>query len=158
MGSSVNSNRNSNIYEFNAASALAEHGAFVEGTPNCTLAVISAQKLPDDARTALISSGERLGFGRAGILWVVCEASDGTTISSESLRALLTACDPLAFVAADATAAERLAAAFDAPCELDAATRLQGRNLVAFASFPEMLAAPEAKQRAWALLKKLSHP
>lgn len=156
MGISVNNSKNSNIYAFNAASALAACPQHAEGTPNATLAVISERTLPAEARSALESSAERLGFGRDNVLWVTCEDGNGRSLDATDLQELLVGCDPLAFVAADAAAARQLGDAFSAACAVDAAGRLEGRNLVAFASFPAMLGSPEEKQRAWALLKKLA--
>lgn len=151
----MNTSQNSNIYAFDAASALTAYGAFVQGTPNCTLAVIAAKPLSAEARTALASSAERLGFGRNGVFWVTCEGTNGDRLDANGLQELLVACDPLAFVAMDAEAAEALESAFGTFCPLNECARLQGRPVVAFANFQDMLSAPEAKQRAWALLKKL---
>lgn len=151
----MNTSQNSNIYEFDAASALTAYGAFVEGTPNDTLAVIAGKPLSEEARAALASSAERLGFGRDGVFWITCEAADGARLDANGLLELVVACDPLGFVAADAAAAGLLGDAFGMPCERDTAGRLQGRPVIAFESFQAMLASPEQKQRAWALLKKL---
>lgn len=157
LGSSVNTSADSNIYEFNAARALETFAAYAEGTPNATLVVVSERALGTEARNALASSAERLGFGRAGILWVVCEPEVANApLSTAGLQELLVACDPLAFTATDARAATLLGDAFGVTCSLDSAGRLEGRNAVAFTDFEGMLSAPEDKQRAWALLKRLA--
>lgn len=152
----MNTIQNSNIYGFDAASALRAFAPFVEGTPNGTLAVISHKPLPSEARAALASSAERLGFGRESIVWVVCEPASDMTLKASQLQELLVACDPLAFAITDAQAASQVQEALDTPCTIDAAGRAWGRNTVTFADFPAMLSTPEAKQKAWALLKKLT--
>lgn len=151
----MNTNQNGNTFGFDAARALAAYQPFVAGTPNCSLAVISERELPDAARTALASSAERLGFGRAGIFWITCTDPDGRALTQQELHELLVALDPLGFVMADADAAARVEDAFGTACERDGAGRLAGRTAVAFTDFSGMLASPEKKQRAWALLKKL---
>lgn len=152
----MNSRSDSNIYEFNAATALAVHADHIEGTPNGTLAVVSTDPLPADARAALASSADKLGFGRSNIFWITCApAANDASLDANGLQGLLIACDPLALITTDAAAAHLLGHAFSTECPVDAQGRIVGRDLVAFASFQNMLASPEQKQRAWALLKKL---
>lgn len=154
--SSVNTGRNSNIFAFDAARALEAHAAFAEGTTNSTFAVVSTQALEKDARTALASSAERLGYGKHGILWVRTTDDESHALDAHELKTLLMACDPLVFVVTDAEAAHMLEQAFEEPCPPNAASRFMGRCLVAFSSFSAMLQTDEQKQRAWALLKRLA--
>lgn len=151
----MNTSRNGNTFGFDAARVLAAYQPFAVGTPNCSLAVISERELPDAARTALASSAEKLGFGRAGIFWITCTDPEGRTLTQQELYELLVALDPLGFVMADADATARVGEAFGTACERDAVGRMAGRTVIAFESFADMLASPEKKQRAWALLKKL---
>lgn len=152
----MNTIQNGNTFGFDAARALAAYQPFAAGTPGCSLAVISERELPDAARTALASSAEKLGFGRAGVFWITCTDAEGRTLAPGELHELLVALDPLGFVMADAAAAARMEGAFDATCARDAAGRVAGRTAVAFESFTDMLASSEEKQRAWALLKRLA--
>lgn len=155
--SSVNTGRNGNIYEFDAASALQRYAPFADGRPDGTLAVIFHETLSPDARAALASSAERLGFGRDGIIWISCTGLGGEdALSASELLDLAVSCDPIAFACTDATAAHLLGGAFETPCAIGAHGRVAGRNLVAFERFNDMLASPEEKQRAWALLKRLA--
>lgn len=152
----MNSNQESNILAFQAASALERYAAYATGTPNGTLAIISRHPLGESARDALEKSADRLGFGAAGIIWMTCEPDAAPALSTSGARELLTALDPLAFVATDATSTELLSTAFEEPVERDAFGRLQCRNVAAFTDFANMLNTPEDKQRAWALLKQLT--
>lgn len=151
----MNSNRNGNIYGFNAASALKTYGAFAKGTPNSTLAVLSARKLSDAATSALTNSAKRLGFG-TDILWIQTTAEGEGPLDAAGLRKLLIGCDPVAVVVIGAQSARLVEEAFAAPCKPDAVNHVFGRTTVAFADFEAMLSEADEKQKAWSLLKKLT--
>ncbi len=151
----MKSNRNGNIYGFNAASALKTYGAFAKGTPNSTLAVLSARKLSDAATSALANSAKRLGFG-ADILWVQTIADGGDSLDAADLRKLLIGCDPVAMAITDTQSARLVEEAFATPCKPDAVNHVFGRTTVAFAGFEAMLSGADEKQKAWSLLKKLT--
>ncbi|MCI9129627.1 MAG: hypothetical protein HFJ65_04905 [Eggerthellaceae bacterium] len=151
----MNTFPDSNIFEFNAATTLVRYGEYAQGSANSMLSVISTEPLSEDARAALASSSARLGFGD-DILWVTLKPEEREPLATEDATYLLIATDPVAFVITDANAAAFMRASLGADIPLDAFSRIRCRDSVAFASFQEMLASPEEKQRAWALLKKLS--
>ena len=144
-----------NAYEFNACSALQLYGAFVEGDPNCTLVVASRGPLSPKARAALEASAERLGYGKGACAWVVM-ASDAGELGAGDVLSLVEGLDPVAIIAADADAASLLSSAFVVSLKLDAANRAACRTVVALSDFEASLQDDEAKQKAWAALKKLA--
>lgn len=150
----MNTDRNSNIYAFNAASMLKVYRSFATGTPNSVLAVVSQKDLSAQAISALTNSAKRLGFG-SDVLWVQCETDCGASLEALDLRMLLIGCDPLALVATDDVSAHLLAEALESPCEPGQVNQLLGRTAVAFDDFEGMLLDGERKQMAWSLLKKL---
>ncbi len=152
----MNSKQNGNIYGFNAASALKAYGSFAKGTPNSTLAVLSAQNLSDAATTALANSAKRLGFG-TDILWITITADGEGALGATDLRKLLIGCDPVALVVTSVESGHLLEEAFATPCMPDAVNQVFGRTTVAFTSFEAMLSRADEKQKAWSLLKKLTH-
>lgn len=148
----------SNIYEFNAASTIALYADFIDGCPNDIVIVLSARPLPPEARTALGSSSERLGYGE-GICWVTLTARDqdgeGAALGALDVRTIIEGLDPAACIATDAQASAALAEAYGQETQVDAHSRILGRDIVGFKDFSAMLTDPEQKQRAWALLKKM---
>lgn len=90
-------------------------------------------------------------FGTTGI--------DGQTpemlLDPVAIFSLVEGLDPLVVVALDATAASLLGATYKQDILLERAGQLFGRPLVAFSDFASHLANPDAKQRAWRLLKTL---
>lgn len=77
-----------NSYEFNARGVLQLYGGFIEGTPNCTLAVLSKGPLSAEARAAFQASAERLGFGKDACAWVVLECDAGELGASDVLSVI----------------------------------------------------------------------
>ena len=141
---------NSNMYEVTAEGVLAVYGSLVEGTGAETVLTLSAEPLPDDARGALSASLEALGYGRDALATAACGA-----LGAQDLLTVVEGLDPLCLVSADAASSALLAVAYRHDIPDDDACRLMGRPVVAFRDFPALLATPEDKQRAWALLKKL---
>lgn len=144
-----------NSYEFNARGVLQLYGGFIEGTPNCTLAVLSKGPLSVEARAAFQASAERLGFGKDACAWVVLECDAGELGASDVLS-VIEGLDPGAVVAADSHAASCVSAAYSASFKLDAANRAGCRTVVALADFEGALHDDAAKRKAWAALKKLA--
>ena len=72
-----------------------------------------------------------------------------------AIFSLVEGLDPLVIVALDASAASLLSATYKQDILLERAGQLFGRPLVAFADFATHLENPDAKQRAWRLLKTL---
>lgn len=143
------------VYEFNALGVLQLYGQFVEGGPNCTLAVVSRSPLGQKARSALEASAERLEYGRDACVWVTL--SDGECeLGAADLRTLLEGLDPSGIVAADADAAAMLAKAYSTSLKMDAANRAFCRTVVALHDFESMIEDDGDKRLAWAALKKLA--
>lgn len=74
---------------------------------------------------------------------------------SGSLFTLIEAICPLAVVALDHKAVEALSRSFNVALPLEVETLLLGHACVCFEDFTAMLESPEAKQKAWRLLKVL---
>lgn len=148
---------NSNIYEANARSVLEAYAGFVEGAPESLLLAVSGAMPTDDAREALASSAERLGFRRS-IAWLRLrpESSDAPTLGADDLFAIVEGLDPIALVALDAPSCRLLADAYRCDVPQDAPCRIFGRNAAAFHSFESMLGSNELKQKAWSILKRLA--
>lgn len=128
----------------------------LSGSPQALLCVASGKALGEGAQRALLSSAERLGYGGAVTFAVLGSvAPDAPPLGEEETFALIEGLDPVTLVAADAEAARDLSAAFRANVAPLRISRIAGRSCAAFRSFEEMLEAPEAKQKAWALLKQL---
>lgn len=144
----------SNMFEVTGDSVLILYSGHVAGAPTSTLMVISETPLSATAQEALEKSAASLEFGNAPLAVVVAETPEGK-LGAEDVRTIVEGLDPVALVAADAFAAELLSAAYRTPVTLDAPNRLMGRTAVIFEDFEGMMSAPDDKQRAWALLKKL---
>lgn len=146
----------SNIYEFAAASTAALYADFVDGCPDDIVVVLAERSLGETARAALASSAERLGYGARACAWVTLEARGdaGTRLGAADVLSIIESLDPAAIVAADSRASAALGAAYDHPLSPDAHARIRGREVIAFSNFEDALGDADAKQRAWALLKK----
>lgn len=148
-----------------AASALISAvSALGYGTRTCAFVAISAvEGLPPLDARALFTLVEGLDP-----LLIVGADAESVRLLSQAYRTELPAlplCERTASPGASAAgaaagttapgnAAASNAAAGTIPAGV-AAARLLGRNAVGFASFESMLSDPDAKQRAWAHLKKL---
>lgn len=165
---------NDNIYEFNALNVLDMYADFVEGTPECMVGVCASEPLSGEARKALTASCDKLELGACAWVHVNAASSAGVTTSSAAdtadptintaatsslppadLFKLIEGLDPLVLIAADEAAAHALGEAYGCAILLDKRNRVFGRTCVAFRNFENMLADPDTKQRAWALLKQL---
>ena len=150
MKKSVNSN-NGSMYEVTAEGVLAVYGSVLEATGAETMMAVSSAAPPEAARKALTASAEALGYGRDGVALVVTDGALG----SNDLLTIVEGLDPLCLIAADEGAAALLGQAYRRDVPLDDAYRLMGRSVVAFRDLASLMDAPDDKQRAWALLKKL---
>lgn len=83
------------------------------------------------------------------------QASGQLLLDPVAIFSLIEGLDPLVVVALDAGAAHLLSATYKQDIILERAGQLFGRPLVAFADFASHLENPDAKQRAWRLLKTL---
>lgn len=142
------------MFEVTGESVLTLYGSHVSGAPTSALMVVSEGSLGDAARMALEKSAASLKFGSAPLAFVSVEGPD-ERLGAEDVRTIVEGIDPVALVATDAFAAETLSAAYRVPLTLDASNRLLGRTTVIFQDFEGMMDSDDAKQRAWALLKKL---
>lgn len=139
------------MYARAAEEAWARFEGRLSGSPQALLLVASGQPLGATARGALESTAERLGYGSA----VAFAALGSPTLSEDEVFALVEGLDPVALVATDGEAARALSTAFRADVAPERISRVAGRSCAVFRSFESMLEAPEAKQKAWALLKQL---
>lgn len=147
---------NSNIYEANARNVLEAYAAFVEGTPESLLLAVCDDAPSASACEALASSAERLGFRRS-IAWLSLRpgTADAPALSTDDVFTIVEGIDPIALVALDAASCRMLADAYRCDVPQDAHCRIFGRDAAAFRDFTAMLTDEDAKQRAWAILKRL---
>ena len=149
-----------NMYEVAADETWELFGSFLEGAHAGLVAIVSAAPLATPARTALISSAAALGYGREACTFVTIAPADGSEaegarLDPQSLFLILEGTDPICLVATDSPAAALISSAYRCPIEPGKASRALGRTVVAFKDFTALLATPQNKQVAWALLKKL---
>lgn len=143
-----------NMYEVSLDETEELFGAFLSGARGGLVCVLSVHTLSEKARTAMENSAAALGYGRAACTFTVLE-TDGAQLDAQALFLLVEGLDPRCLVAADAAAADALAAAYRCSVPTGKPSRLLGRTVVAFESFESMLADSQDKQVAWALLKML---
>ncbi len=104
---------------------------------------------------AVGKSARALGFGDDACFHCTLRPDGAQPLSAAETFELIERLDPVVLVATDSAAARALSDAYRANVAPLARSRILGRTTVAFRSFEEMLASPEGKQRAWALLKLL---
>ena len=146
---------NGNMYDVSAREVRELFADYLDGAALPLVLVLSRAPLAAAARQALESSARALGYGEDSCAFAVLEA-DGAALDANALFLLVEGLDPLCLVAADEDAARLLEAAYRQEVPTGAASRVFGRSAVAFRSFEAMLGTSDEKQRAWALLKKLS--
>lgn len=76
-------------------------------------------------------------------------------LGADDVFAIVEGIDPIALVALDAASCRMLADAYRCDVPQDAHCRIFGRDAAAFRDFTAMLTDEDAKQRAWAILKRL---
>ena len=149
-----------NIYEIGAYQALVRFERFVEGSANDLLMVISSASLPDHSRQAIESSAERLGLGGSRISWTSIlgreSGDEPIPMSSQNLHLLIESIDPAAIIVTDIGAMSVLSEAYGIGLEADSSNRVACRTCATFSDFDTMLSDPDAKQKAWRVLKSLS--
>ena len=138
------------MYEVALDEAWELFDAHLSGARSALVCVLSKRALDASSRTALNSSAEALGYGRAACTFAVVEGLD-----EQALFLLVEALDPLCLIAADQEAAHALGRAYRCDVPSGKPSRVFGRTCIAFKSFPAMLEDAQDKQLAWALLKKL---
>lgn len=125
-------------------------GSLMSGARSGLVGVISAKPLSDAAQNAVNSSARALGYGDDACTFITTEG-----LEEHALFVLLEGLDPLCLVAADGKTAALLGQAYRCSVPTGGACRLFGRTAVSFIDFESLLQAPQDKQIAWALLKKL---
>ncbi len=144
-----------NIYEVNAASVIALYGDFIEGGGRELSLVLASSSPTAPIRDAVEKSLNALGYGRGACAYVRLKTPDCGALGANDLRSIVEGLDPLTIVVCDAEAAQLLESAYRSPVAGDAAFRVLGRDVIAFGDLGALIATPEGKQRAWALLKKI---
>ena len=174
----MNFSAKSNMYSVARDAVLERYACHVEpasgsaDTSTPLFCVVSQAPLGENAKKALASSAQALGYGVQGCFFVVIAPNGRDALDAKQLFSLIEGIDPLALVAADKDAVRALEQAYRVAQEAiyrgqdakelhrfqlssNAYTRILGRDAVTFSSFEAMLAKPDLKQKAWALLKKL---
>ncbi len=156
---------NSNMYEASLEETWERFGARLDGPFECPVCVVSSNLLPENARSALMSSARALGYGSDACTFFTVgrpadsERAEGATglpaLSESEVFAAIEGLDPLALVIADREAAELCSRAYRCAVPSPDTSRLLGRDIAAFDDFAAMLETPREKQRAWGLLKRL---
>lgn len=141
-----------------AQSAWERFADRLSGSADGVVGVIGEHALSPAARTAIENSARALGFGEHPCFFCSLRergAADGEPLTPAELFALIEGLDPVVLVIADSPSIRAVSDAYRANVAPLARSRVLGRTAVAFRSFESMLAAPDDKQRAWAVLKLL---
>ncbi len=146
---------NCNMYEIAAAEILETYAHAVDGTGREVMLAISENPLSEKATDALEKSAAALGYG-IGHNARSCAHVVAASLDTDDLERIVEGLDPLVIVAADTFSTTLMSDAYRIHVEVDAASRVLGRTVVAFRDFEAMMDTPEEKQRAWSLLKKLN--
>lgn len=147
----MTTDRKANILAFNATKVLDELAGSLQADENCMLLVMSSELLPEEARTAIENSAEKLGFGSDSCGWFTGSAK----LEPAQLWTAIEGIDPEAVIITDSETASAVSAAYGQSLTLDKINRVACRNVCAFANFPAMLSDSKSKQVAWAQLKRL---
>lgn len=139
---------NDNIYYFNAISVLDKYAQHIDGTPDCMVGICYTGALDTQARQAILATCEKLNLGECA--WIDVVALEPTDIFE-----LLEGLDPRVLIVTDSASAAKLGEAYRWAPSPNSFYRVFGRSCVVFSDFQSMLADSAAKQRGWALLKKL---
>ena len=148
---------NSNMYEVSLTEAWDRYGARLDGAFECPALVVSSTILPDQAKNALSSSSEALGYGKAACTFIgaIAEPAAADSLTDADLFSVIEGLDPLVLIIADEEAASACSRAYRNDVVVPDKGRLLGRDVVGFKNFAAMLETPQDKQRAWGLLKRL---
>lgn len=151
----MSTGKKANILAFNATGVIDEladsSDARLNANENCMLLVLSSAPLPEDARTAIENSADKLGFGSDSCGWLEGAAK----LSPQQIWRTIEGLDPEAVVITDSETASAVSAAYNQSITLDKLNRIACRNVSAFANFPDMLNDNRTKQIAWSVLKRL---
>ena len=173
----MNSSAKSNMYSIARDTVLECYAPYLdENATRCDtdaflFCIISNTPLSSAAKHAFVSSAKALGYGN-GCFFVVLSPEACESLAPNCLFSLIEGIDPFAVVASDMESLRALEAAYRLAQETvfpgmtckdakpfvlqpNTYTHILGRDAVLFNSFESMLASSDAKQRAWALLKKL---
>ena len=132
---------------------------YIEGDAARPAMALSARPLPPVAREAIEKSLAAFGYGPAACTYTTLQPGDSTvegaeiSLDPDALRLLIEGLDPVYLIAAERTAAERLAQAYRTAFDLDCAARVQGRTTAVFDDLPQLLATERGKQTAWSIFK-----
>ena len=154
----MNYSAKSNMFSVARDTVLQKYAAQVQpaATPCSFLFCVVCSQAPSEAAaSALAASAQALGYAQAGCFFVICYGLD-----PKQLFELVEGIDPLTLVVADKDAANALGQAYRTAqgprtLQLNRHQCVLGREAIVFSSFEAMLAKPDTKQKAWALLKKL---
>lgn len=162
----------STMYDAIPCMTWEKHRAHLAGSRDGTFGVISANPLNAEATRALLNSARKLGYGKNPCFFCSLRIASGqiapanyteaqaaeacSSLSPSDLFEIIEGLDPIVLVAADSEATRALSEAYRTEVAPLARSRVLGRATVAFRSFEAMLAAPQDKQIAWALLKRLA--
>lgn len=169
---------NGNMYTVTLDNTWDSFEQNLEGARSGVFLVAYTNPLSETVMQAFQATAKSLGYGEPGATFaslriepaaqlnealeamaILGEASEDSTpemlLDSVAIFSLVEGLDPLVIIAADSKAASLLGAAYKQDVVLERASQLFGRPLVAFADFATHLENPDAKQRAWRLLKTL---
>lgn len=146
---------------FSAQEAWERYPSHLSGLLSGPVCVVSNKGMPAAAVEALEASASALEYGKRPITYVtLCAQGNGDekpALSGKQLFGIIEAIDPLVLIAADSQSIAALSHAYRAEFTPNAPARLLGRTAVGFVDFAGMLGSPDAKQKAWAHLKRLGH-
>lgn len=127
---------------------------FASGDPAYPrVAIVAAERIGDDARTAAIAALIALGYTVSDLAFVEIDAAAG----EGTLRATLDTLDPESIVTVDARAAGAVEAAFPAsPGENDVPRVVGGRRIVGLGDLAGSLGSTATKREVWGRFKLVS--
>ena len=149
------------MYENTSRAIWDAYAAHLSGRRDGVFGVVSGRPLDDTAARALENSARKLGYGDSPCVFFTLRGADaasaggGQPLDAAAVFEVIEGIDPIVLVAADSDAARALSDAYRCEVAPMKRSRVFGRTTVAFRSFEDMLASPQEKQAAWALLKQL---
>ncbi|MGI6045805.1 MAG: hypothetical protein ACOYCA_03075 [Eggerthellaceae bacterium] len=131
-------------------------GDFIAGNPLGFIAVVSNQTISAQAKNAIESSAEALGYGSEACVYITLNPTEASApLDTQARFVLMEGLDPVCIIVLDSDAATQLGLTYRKTLRTDAVSTVFGRPTLVFTNFEGNLETPEKKQRAWALLKQL---
>ena len=146
--------KSTSLYDVPRETLWVKYSPYLQGDSSSMLCIVTRATLSSDARSALLSSIQRLGYGLAYCI-ITLEPENHSPLEGKELLEVIETLDPLALICCQNESAIVLANAYRTGIPLDAPGKLLGRPICAFSDFDKMLQRADTKQKAWQLIKSL---